>query len=66
MIITEELEHSGLVLQRGQRYTIDERGRRRKSITVYRAVSADIAVQGLTEERPVSGRRAKQQIQWTP
>ncbi len=66
MIITEELEHSGLVLQRGQRYTIDEHGRRRKSIAVYRAVSADIAVQGLTEERPVSGRRAKQQIQWTP
>lgn len=66
MIITEELEHSGLVLQRGQRYTIDERGRRRKSITVYRAVSADIAMQGLTEERPVSGRRAKHQIQWTP
>ncbi len=66
MIITEELEHSGLVLQRGQRYTIDERGRRRKSITVYRAVPTDIAKQGLTEERPVSGRRAKQQIQWTP
>ncbi len=66
MIITEELEHSGLVLQRGQRYTIDERGRRRKSITVYRAVSADIAMQGLTEERLVSGRRAKYQIQWTP
>jgi hypothetical protein len=66
MIITEELEHSDLVLQRGQRYTIDERGRRRKSVTVYRAVSADIAKQGLTEERPVSGRRAKQQIQWTP
>lgn len=66
MIITEELEHSGLVLQRGQRYTIDKYGRRRKSITVYRAVPADIAMQGLTEERPVSGRRAKQQIQWTP
>ena len=65
MIITEELEHSGLVLQRGQRYTIDEYGRRRKSITVYRAVSADIAMQGLTEERPVGG-RAKQQIEWTP
>ena len=66
MIITEELEHSGLVLQRGQRYTIDEYGRRRKSITVYRAVPADIAKQGLTEERLVSGRRAKYQIQWTP
>ena len=68
MIITEELEHSDLVLQRGQRYTIDERGRRRKSITVYRAVSADIAKQGLTEERPVSGRRAEhriQMIEWT-
>ena len=64
MIITEELEHSGLVLQRGQRYTIDERGRRRKSITVYRAVPADIAMQGLTEEMPVGG-RAKQQIRWT-
>ena len=64
MIITEELEYSGLVLQRGQRYTIDERGRRRKSITVYRAVPADIAMQGLTEEMPVGG-RAKQQIRWT-
>lgn len=69
MIITEELEHSGLVLQRGQRYTIDERGRRRKSITVYRAVPADIAKQGLTEERSVSGHRTEHQIQmieWTP
>ena len=69
MIITEELEHSGLVLQRGQRYTIDEYDRRRKSITVYRAVSADIAKQGLTEERPVSGRHTKhrfQMIEWTP
>ena len=68
MVITEELEHSGLVLQRGQRYTIDERGRRRKSITVYRAVSADIVKQGLTEERLVNGRHAKHQIQieWTP
>ena len=69
MIITEELEHSGLVLQRGQRYTIDERGRRRKSITVYRAVSTDIAKQGLTEERSVSGHHAKhriQMIEWTP
>ena len=68
MIITEELEHSGLVLQRGQRYTIDEYGRRRKSITVYRAVPADIAMQGLIEERPVSGHRTKHQIQmieWT-
>lgn len=69
MIITEELEHSGLVLQRGQRYTIDEHGRRRKSITVYRAVPADIAKQGLTEERSVSGRHTKhrlQMIEWTP
>ncbi|MDO4661308.1 MAG: hypothetical protein Q4B27_04185 [Candidatus Saccharibacteria bacterium] len=69
MIITEELEHSGLVLQRGQRYTIDERGRRRKSITVYRAVPADIAKQGLTEERSVSGHHTKhrlQMIEWTP
>ena len=69
MIITEELEYSGLVLQRGQRYTIDERGRRRKSITVYRAVSTDIAKQGLTEERPVSGHHAKhrsQMIEWMP
>lgn len=63
MIITEELEHSGLVLQRGQRYTIDERGRRRKSITVYRAVPADIAKQGLTEERSVSGRHTKHRLQ---
>lgn len=69
MIITEELEHSGLVLQRGQRYTIDERGQRRKSITVYRAVSADIAMQGLTEEMPVGGGHTKhrlQMIEWTP
>lgn len=66
MIITEELERSGLVLQRGRRYLINEHGQRGYSTNVYRAVSADIAVQGLTEERPVSGRRAKQQIQWTP
>ncbi len=66
MIITEELERSGLVLQRGQRYLINEHGQRGYSTNVYRAVSADIAMQGLTEERPVSGRRAKQQIQWTP
>ena len=65
MIITEELERSGLVLQRGQRYLINEHGQRGYSTNVYRAVSADIAVQGLTEERPVSGRRAKQQIRWT-
>ena len=68
MIITEELERSGLVLQRGRRYLINEHGQRGYSTNVYRAVSADIAVQGLTEERPVSGRRAKHQIQieWTP
>ena len=66
MIITEELERSGLVLQRGQRYLINEHGQRGYSTNVYRAVSADIAMQGLTEERPVSGRRAEQQIQWTP
>lgn len=66
MIITEELERSGLVLQRGQRYLINEHGQRGYSTNVYRAVSADIAMQGLTEERPVSGRRAKQQIQWMP
>ena len=66
MIITEELERSGLVLQRGRRYLINEHGQRGYSTNVYRAVSADIAMQGLTEERPVSGRRAKQQIQWTP
>lgn len=64
MIITEELERSGLVLQRGQRYLVDERGQRGYSTNVYRAVSADIAMQGLTEEMPVSG-RAKQQIRWT-
>ena len=66
MIITEELERSGLVLQRGRRYLINEHGQRGYSTNVYHAVSADIAMQGLTEERPVSGRRAKQQIQWTP
>lgn len=68
MIITEELERSGLVLQRGQRYLINEHGQRGYSTNVYRAVSADIAMQGLTEERPVSGRRAEhriQMIEWT-
>ena len=68
MIITEELERSGLVLQRGRRYLINEHGQRGYSTNVYRAVSADIAMQGLTEERPVSGRRAKhrlQMIEWT-
>ena len=65
MIITEELERSGLVLQRGQRYLINEHGQRGYSTNVYRAVSADIAMQGLTEEMLVGG-RAKQQIQWTP
>lgn len=64
MIITEELERSGLVLQRGQRYLINEHGQRGYSTNVYRAVSADIAMQGLTEEMPVGG-RAKQQIRWT-
>ncbi len=68
MIITEELERSGLVLQRGRRYLINEHGQRGYSTNVYRAVSADIAMQGLTEERPVSGRRAEhriQMIEWT-
>lgn len=64
MIITEELERSGLVLQRGQRYLINEHGQRGYSTNVYRAVSADIAMQGLTEEMPVGG-RAKQQTRWT-
>ena len=69
MIITEELERSGLVLQRGRRYLINEHGQRGYSTNVYRVVSADIAMQGLTEERPVSGRRAEhriQMIEWTP
>ena len=69
MIITEELERSGLVLQRGQRYLINEHGQRGYSTNVYRAVPADIAKQGLTEERPVSGRHTKhrlQMIEWTP
>lgn len=64
MIIIEELERSGLVLQRGQRYLINEHGQRGYSTNVYRAVSADIAMQGLTEEMSVGG-RAKQQIRWT-
>lgn len=64
MIITEELERSGLVLQRGQRYLINEHGQRGYSTNVYRAVSADIAMQGLTEEMSVGG-RAKQQTRWT-
>lgn len=69
MIITEELERSGLVLQRGQRYLIKEHGQRGYSTNVYRAVSADIAMQGLTEEMPVSGHHAKhrsQMIEWIP
>ena len=69
MIITEELERSGLVLQRGRRYLINEHGQRGYSTNVYRVVSPDIAMQGLTEERPVSGRRAEhriQMIEWTP
>ena len=68
MIITEELERSGLVLQRGRRYLINEHGQRGYSTNVYRAVSADIAMQGLTEERPISGRRTEhriQMIEWT-
>lgn len=67
-IISDELARHDLVLQRGRRYLIDEHGRRRDPITVYRAVPVDIAMQGLTEERPVSGRRAEhriQMIEWT-
>ena len=66
MIIAEKLERSGLVLQRGQRYLVNEHGQRGYSTNVYRAVPADIAMQGLIEERPVSGHRTKHQIQWTP
>ena len=67
-IISDELARHDLVLQRGRRYLIDEHGRRRDPITVYRAVPVDIAMQGLTEERQVNGRHAKHQIQieWTP
>ena len=63
-IISDELARHDLVLQRGRRYLINEHGQRGYSTSVYRAVSADIAMQGLTEERPVSG-RAKQQTRWT-
>lgn len=63
-IISDELARHDLVLQRGQRYLINEHGQRGYSTNVYRAVSADIAMQGLTEEMPVGG-RAKQQIRWT-
>ena len=66
-IISDELARHDLVLQRGRRYLIDEHGRRRDPITVYRAVSVEVAGQESVEEQR-NGRHAKHQIQieWTP
>ncbi len=62
-IISNELARYSLILQRGRRYLIDEHGRRRDPITVYRAVSAEVAGQESVEEQR-SGRYGKQQIEW--
>lgn len=66
-IISDELARHDLLLQRGRRYLIDEHGRRRDPITVYRAVSVEVAGQESVEEQR-NGRHAKHQIQieWTP
>ncbi len=63
-IISDELARHDLVIQRGRRYLIDEHGRRRDPITVYRAVSVEVAGQESVEEQR-SGRYGKQQIAWT-
>ncbi len=63
-IISDELARHDLVLQRGRRYLIDEHGRRRDPITVYRAVSVEVAGQESVEEQR-SGRYGKHQIAWT-
>lgn len=63
-IISNELARYSLVLQRGRRYLIDEHGRRRDPITVYRAVPVEVAGQESVEEQR-SGRYGKQQIMWT-
>ena len=63
-IISDELARHDLVLQRGRRYLVDEHGRRRDPITVYRAVSVEVAGQESVEEQR-SGRYGKQQIAWT-
>ena len=63
-IISDELARHDLLLQRGRRYLIDEHGRRRDPITVYRAVSVEVAGQESVEEQR-NGRYGKQQITWT-
>lgn len=63
-IISDELARHDLVLQRGRRYLIDEHGRRRHPMIVFRAVPVEVAGQESVEEQR-SGRYGKQQIMWT-
>ena len=63
-IISDELARHDLVLQRGRRYLIDEHGRRRHPMIVFRAVPVEVAGQESVEEQR-SGRYGKQQITWT-
>ena len=63
-IISDELARHDLLLQRGRRYLIDEHGRRRHPMIVFRAVPVEIAGQESVEEQR-SGRYGKQQITWT-
>ena len=63
-IISNELARYSLVLQRGRRYLIDEHGRRRHPMIVFRAVPVEVAGQESVEEQR-SGRYGKQQITWT-
>lgn len=63
-IISNELVRYSLILQRGRRYLIDEHGRRRHPMIVFRAVPVEVAGQESVEEQR-SGRYGKQQIMWT-
>jgi len=63
-IISDELARHDLLLQRGRRYLIDEHGRRRHPMIVFRAVPVEVAGQESVEEQR-SGRYGKQQITWT-
>ena len=63
-IISDELARHDLLLQRGRRYLIDEHGRRRHPMIVFRAVPVEVAGQESVEEQR-SGRYGKQQIMWT-
>ena len=62
-IISDELARHDLLLQRGRRYLIDEHGRRRHPMIVFRAVPVEVAGQESVEEQR-SGRYGKQQIAW--